>query len=111
MLNEIPGDTPRPEWQPSISYRPKAEPAQLVDEKIGADEIVAPVIEESGDAEVILVAATMIQRPRRLDQKPPTRLEYLPAPRQPRVQVLGIAYRLEGIDGVEMLVRKIEAVE
>jgi len=35
--------------------------AHLVDEKIGADKIVAPVVEEDGDAQVILFTPTMIQ--------------------------------------------------
>ena len=47
-----------------ITDRIEAESAHLVDEQIGADKIVAPVVEEGGDAQVILFTPTMIQRPR-----------------------------------------------
>ena len=51
-------------WLTSIPDRVEAESAHLVDEKIGAYKIVAPFFEEGGDAQVIFLTATMIQRPR-----------------------------------------------
>src|SRR4030081_3433004 len=64
VLNEVPGKAPSPERQSAISARVEAELAQLVDEKVGADEIVAPIVEEGGDSPVVLLAATMIEGPR-----------------------------------------------
>src|SRR6266478_2084938 len=61
VLNEVPREAPGPEWQSPIADRVEAESAHLVDEEIGADKIVAPVVEERGDAEVILFTPTMIQ--------------------------------------------------
>ena len=48
--------------------------------------IVAPIVEEGGDAPVVLLAATMIERPRGADQQAPPRLEHPPAPRQPSIR-------------------------
>src|SRR6266545_2822255 len=64
VLNEVPSEAPGPERQSPITDRVEAESARLVDEKIGAEKIVAPIVEEGGDAPVILLTATMIQRPR-----------------------------------------------
>src|SRR5437870_8445756 len=92
VLNEVPGEAPGTKWKPSITDRIEPELAQLVDEKIGAEEIVAPVVEEDADAPVVLLSATMVKRPWRADHQSSPRLEHPPAPRQPSVQVLGITY-------------------
>jgi hypothetical protein len=71
-LNEVPREAPGPEWQSPIADRVEAESAHLVDEKIGADKIVAPVFEEDGDAQVILLTPTMINDPgERINRLPP----------------------------------------
>src|SRR5262249_13585359 len=95
VLNEIPGETPGPERQAAIADRVEAELAHLVDEEIGADKIVAPILEEGRDAQIVFLAAKAIKRPRRADQQGPSGLEHSPASRKPGVQVLGVADRLE----------------
>ena len=62
VLNEVAGQCPRPRTAAAVADRVKAEPAQLEDEDIGAEEIVAPILEERGNAPVVLLALTMIQR-------------------------------------------------
>jgi len=57
VLNEVPREAPGPEMAVAdkrIGLKPNRR--NLVDEKIGADKIVAPVVEEGGDAQVILFA-------------------------------------------------------
>src|SRR5262249_26964562 len=81
------------------------------DEQIGAKKIVTPILEERGDAEIVMLSTTSIQRTWRTNEQPPSRLERSPAARQPGVQVLGVSNRLERIDRIEVLVRKFEMVE
>src|SRR5262249_45662912 len=111
VLNEVPGDAPGPERQPPVADRTKAEPAQLEHEKIGAEKIVAPILEEGRDVAIVLLATTMIERSRRTDQQASAGLERLPAARQPSLQVLRVADRFERVDRIETFAREIEAVE
>src|SRR6266436_9153915 len=71
VLNEVPGDAPGPELEPPVADRTKAEPAQLENENIGAEKIVAPILEERRDVAVVLLPAAMIQRSWRTDQQAP----------------------------------------
>src|SRR5262249_53464577 len=50
VLNEIPRDPPAQEREPPIADRTKAEPAQLENKKVGAEKIVAPILEERRNA-------------------------------------------------------------
>src|SRR5262245_16830234 len=111
VLNEVPGDAPGPERQPPVADWTKAEPAQLEHEKIGAEKIVAPILEERRHVAIVLLATTMIERSRRTDQQAPTGLERLPAACQPSLQVLRVPDRFECVDRIETFARKIEAVE
>src|SRR5262249_1617031 len=73
--------------------------------------IVTPVLEKCGDAAIVMLPTTSIERSRGTNEQSSSGLERSPASRQPGVQVLGVADRLERVDRVEMLVRKFEAVE
>src|SRR5262249_5391004 len=97
--------------QPPVADRIKAEPAQLEHEKIGAEKIVAPILEERRDVAVVLLASTMIERSRRRDQQASAGLERLPTACQPSLQVLRVADRFERVDRIETFARQIEAVE
>src|SRR5262249_51695670 len=97
--------------QPPVPDRTEAEPAQLENENIGAEKIVAPILEEGRDAAVVLLPAAMIERSRRADQQTSPWLERLPAACQPSLQVFRVADRFERVDRIETLARKIEAVE
>src|SRR5215468_3727496 len=111
MLNEIPRDAPGPERKPPIADRTKAEPAQLENEKVGAEKIVAPILEERRDVAVVLFPTAMIERSRRSDQQTSAGLERLPAACQPSLQVLRVADGFERIDRIETFAREVEAVE
>src|SRR5262245_40369149 len=111
VLNEVPGDAPGPERQPPVADRTEAEPAQLENEKVGAEKIVAPILEEGGDVAVVLLPTTMIERSRRTDQQASPRLERLPASGQASAQVLGVADRFQRVDRIETFAREVEAVE
>src|SRR5262249_8768033 len=91
--------------------RTEAEPAQLENEKVGAEKIVAPILEERRDVAVVLLPTTMIERSGRTDQQASPRLERLPAACQPSLQVLRVADRFERVHRSEVLAREIEAVE
>src|SRR5262249_59502069 len=97
--------------EPPVADRTEAEPAQLENEKVGAEKIVAPILEEGGDVAVVLLPTTMIERSRRTDQQASPRLERLPAACQPSLQVLGVADRFERVDRIETFAREVEAVE
>jgi hypothetical protein len=75
VLNEVPGQAPCPEREPSIADRTKTEPAQFEDEKIGAEKILAPIFEERSHVPVVLLPVTMVQRSWRTDQQMSARLE------------------------------------
>ena len=47
VLDEIARQAPGPEWQMAIADRLEAEPAQLENQKVGAEKIVAPIVEEA----------------------------------------------------------------
>src|SRR6516164_2823041 len=111
MLNEIPRDAPGPEREPPIADRTKAEPAQLENEKVGAEKIVAPILEERRDVAVVLFPTTMIERSRRTDQQASSGLERSPAACQPSLQVFRVADGFERIDRIETFAREVEAVE
>src|SRR5262249_38417043 len=79
MLNEVERQAPRPERQLPVADRIKAKTAQLKDEQIGAEEIIAPILEEGRNATIVMLATTRIERPRRTNEQPPSGLERSPA--------------------------------
>src|SRR5215468_11848127 len=111
MLNEIPGNAPGPEREPPIADRAEAEPAQLENEKVGAEKIVAPILEERRNVAVVLFPTAMIERSRRTDQQASAGLERSPAACQPSLQVFRVADGFERVDRIETLAREVEAVE
>src|SRR3954453_6077220 len=111
MLDEVAGQAPGPEREVAVADGLEAEAAELENENVGAEKIVAPILEEGRDAAKVLLPATMIERSRRTDEHSASRLEHAPTPRQPSVYVLAVADGFERVDGVETIVREIEAVE
>ena len=75
VLNEVQGEAPSPEWQLPVADGIKAQTAQLEHEEIGAKEVVTPILEECGDAAVIMLPTARIQRSGRTNEQPASRLE------------------------------------
>src|SRR4029453_12359961 len=86
VLNEVPSEAPSPKWQALITDGIKPDLAHLLNEKISAEEIVAPVVEEDADAPVVLLSATIVQRPWGADHQSSLRLGPHPPARQPNAQ-------------------------
>ena len=61
VLDEVVGQAPGPERQLPVADRPEADPAQLEDEKVGAEKIITPILEEGRDAAIIVLAATRVE--------------------------------------------------
>src|SRR5262249_23266749 len=75
VLNEVQGEAPRPERQLPVANGINAQMAQLEDEQVGAKEVVTPILEECGDATIIMLSPAGIQRSRRPNEQPSSRLE------------------------------------
>src|SRR3954462_14614360 len=106
MLNEVAGQAPGPERQVAVANGLEAEAAELENENVGAEKIVAPILEEGRDAAKVLLSATIIERSGRADKQPASRLEHAPTPRQPGVYVLAVADGFKRIDGVKTVIRE-----
>src|SRR6476646_1827281 len=75
VLYEVQGEAPRPERQLAVADGIEAQTAQLEDEQIGAKKVVTPIFEKRGDAAIIMLSTTGIQRSGRTNEQPPSRLE------------------------------------
>jgi len=64
VLNEIPGQSPGPERQLTVTDRAKSDVTQPVHQQVAADEVVPPIVEKGGDVSIILLPATVLQRRR-----------------------------------------------
>jgi len=111
VLKEIPGQAPGPERQVPIADGGKAEPPQLEHQDVGAEEIIAPILEKRRDVLKVLLAAAEVERAGRADEQAAARLEHAPATLEPGVDVLGIADRFERVDRIEAGIRELQAVE